>query len=291
MSNIKLGIIYVIIATLGYSLINIFMKLGINSGLNGLYITGTAFLISSLIFWIIIFATRRTTNFSYLYLNICAVASIGIYYFATKALNLVSASLYTIIFFTYPIFTIILSRIFFKNRISKIKLLSLIISMFGLCLTIGIFQEGLIKFSTLGAIYSLITALATSVYYISLQKALEKTDSIASNAYVFSITAVFCILYCVFTGQFTITPSVVQISYIVLLALISFTLAATFMVKGISMVGADTASIVNLFQPPITLILAYIIFKDHMTFVQIIGGILILASLFVLGMEKGEKPA
>ena len=282
---------YVAIATIGYSFATIFIKLGINSGLDGLYISGTAFLLATIIFWFIVFIRKRKLHFSLLYLNICAFANIVIYYFQTKALETLSVSLFIIIYFTYPIFVLVFSSLIYKQKTSKNKLFALIFSICGLILSIGLLQECSVKISTFGVIFSLLASFANSCFFISLQKLLKDDDAITSQAYIFSITTIFLIATCTVSGHWTINLSLIQLLYILLLSIVSLLLSAAFMAKGINTVGASTASIVNIFQPIITLTAARLLFGDSMTVLQMLGGVLIFIGLIIMILDKKDYVA
>jgi len=280
------GILYMIGASIGYGFLSIFIKLGINSGLNGLYISGVAFLLAAILLWSMVFISKKKIYLSLVFLNICAIANIAIFYFQVKAVQTISVSLFTILYYTYPFFIIIVSRFLLDQKVNKLKLLSLTLSIFGVVLTIGIFQNAFIKFSVIGIIYALLSAFSNSIFFISIQRALKENDDKTSLAYIYSVTTVVYLATCLFTGQLTNLPNVTQISYIILLAVVSFTFAGIFNAKGIELIGASTASIISLIQPIIVLVVANMIFGDLMTVMQMFGGVLIILSLVVTIFDK-----
>lgn len=283
------GIIYVIIATLGYSLVTIIIKLATNTGMDGNFTTGIVFIIAAVIFGIITMVKKYEIRMPSLYLNICVIATIGVFFFTVKALERISVSLNTVLYFTFPIFIVLLNVFLFRQKISSRNLISLVFSICGLILSIGILQITSVKFNVFGIIYSLLASFSNAVYFISIQRALKKAKSTVCLSYIYFLTSAFLLGFCAITGEWTYRLNASQILIILTFAIMLTVIPSSFMTKGIEIVGAATASIVNLLQPICTIIVAKLLFGDSMTISQTLGGLLVFVGLILLVTDK-ESP-
>lgn len=289
MNKRLVGIIYVIIATLGYSLVSVIIKLATNTGMDGNFTTGIAFIIAAVIFGIITVIKKYEIGIPSLYLNICVVATIGVFFFTIKALESISVSLNTVLYFTFPIFIVIINVFLFRQKISSRNLISLVFSIGGLILAIGVFKIASVKYNIAGIIYTLLAAFSNAVYFISIQRALEKAKNTVCLSYIYFLTSIFLVLYCLITGGWTYSLNVNQILIVLTFAILLIVIPSSFMTKGIEIVGASTASIVNLLQPICTIIVAKLLFDESMTISQTFGGLLVFIGLILLVTDK-ESP-
>lgn len=291
MNQRLVGIIYVIIATLGYSLVAIIIKLATNTSMDGNFTTGISFIIAAVIFGVITVIKKYEIRIPSLYLNICVVATIGVFFFQIKALESMSVSLNTVLYFTFPIFIVLLNVFLFRQKISSRNLISLVFSICGLILAIGIFQIASIKYNIIGVIYTLLAAFSNAVYFISIQRALEKAKNTVCLSYIYFLTSIFLVGFCLITGGWTYNLNVNQILIILTFAILLIVIPSSFMTKGIEIIGASTASIVNLLQPICTIIAARLLFDESMTVSQFLGGLLVFIGLIILvtGKESSEN--
>jgi hypothetical protein len=74
--------------------------------------------------------------------------------------------------------------------------------------------------------------------------------------------------------------------YICELAVVSGILPVIFLYKGISMVGADKASIVATSELPITILMSFFVLGERMGLIQLAGIILIMCSIIILQYEE-----
>jgi drug/metabolite transporter (DMT)-like permease len=87
-----------------------------------------------------------------------------------------------------------------------------------------------------------------------------------------------------FRFDFEFTPNL--LIYACELGVISGILPVVFLYKGISLLGADKASIVATTELPITIILSYFVLGEKMELVQLFGIVMIMFSIIILQKEE-----
>ena len=66
----------------------------------------------------------------------------------------------------------------------------------------------------------------------------------------------------------------------------STVLALTFLLAGITRVGATTASLISTLEPLFTVVLAILLLQESLSGVQFVGGALILAAVIGLNLSS-----
>lgn len=227
------------------------------------------------------------------YKDLLAVGAIGIslyFYFENSSMLYLPTSIAGILIATIPIFTMISDAIFYKVAIPKIKWIGVVLSIFGVYLIVSnqeigigadrsIFLTGLAMM--IGAIFSWI------VYAMFMKKLSYKYDSLTITCYQ-SIVGALCFLPFSFGEEILWS----QIDFVIILNLIFLSVICSAMAFlgynfAVAKIGASESSIYLNLMPIVTMIAGVLIFKERLGYMQIVGSILVLASIYIV--EHGLK--
>jgi drug/metabolite transporter (DMT)-like permease len=209
----------------------------------------------------------------------------------TYGLTMLSPTLVAVIIATIPLFAPIVAFFMLKERISRMNILGIIVSMLGVMLVI--YNPGVgLKGSFWGILLIFIAVFAAVFYAATLRKISShyKTVNIIFYQSIFGL--VFFIPTFFITDLSTIET--LKISYksleaLLMLAIFASVLAFVLFAGVVRKVGvAKTNVFVNLI-PVFTAIFSYLFFKHYLSFNQWIGIAIVVSGLFVSQLSKRKK--
>lgn len=185
----------------------------------------------------------------------------------------------TTIHFMYPIFVIIESIIFFKEKVSPIKCLSVVLCTVGILLLYS--GDSSINFTGIGLAF--LSSITYSFYVMYLDKSgLKSMHPIKLTFYLCLVASVVMFIFSILTGSFTIWLS--SLGWILTSILsIAMTLGAvTLLNMGISIIGSQNAVILSTFEPITSMIIGILIFGVNFCIRIFIGCILVLIAVILI---------
>ena len=199
------------------------------------------------------------------------------------------ASVTTALIYTSPIFVMLLSAVIFKEKITRVKVMAVLLAVAGCALTAGVLSESY-RTPLLIAAGSILAGFCYSTYSIFAKFATRKYDSLTMTAYAFLFAAIF-------TVPFGHVPEALHLMklhpQLILLALgkSALTSAAPYFLYtwGISRIEAGRAAVFATMEPLVSCTLGIVVFKEAANSAKIIGIILILSSVILLNLKKVEK--
>lgn len=212
-----------------------------------------------------------------------SIVFFNVMYFLT--INTLNLSVAAILLYTGPFFVVLLSSLFFKEKLTKLKILVLIIASIGCSLTVGV-ANGIGNVSAIGILTGLLSGLGYGLYSIFGKIALRKYSSYTVTFYTFLVASVslsiFCIDYNFLQGFSNPLVIVFSIGLGIISTLAPFILYTT----GLLNVEAGKASIMTFSEPVVATIIGILIFRDVITISGIIGIIMIFMALVLLNIRK-----
>lgn len=285
-TNMKKGILYTMLSALMFGVAPILAKGTYSGGSNGINTAFLRGLLSLPILYIIlrkngvnimltknelkqillvaVFGTAATTNLLYM------------------AYGYISVGMATTIHFIYPIAVILINTLFFKEKISKTKIIALILASFGV-LTFLDFNS---KNGIIGIAMAVLSGL-TYAYYIIF---IEKTE--LKNMYFFKLSFYLCIVMVIesgivggILGNITFDLSLKAWIYSFLVSICTSVGAVTLLNLGIKYSGASTAAILCTLEPITSVILGILILGESISLSKIIGIVFILGSVMLINIS------
>lgn len=204
----------------------------------------------------------------------------------TTALNL------SLISITFPIFILILSRFFYREPVTIVKAIGILLVAAGVVILItkGRLSTLLTINFAIGDIWMLIAALVFAFYSILLK---NKPKGISTGAFQYT-TFILGLLFLLpfFLWESALTPPVSFTTNIVLAILyvgvISSLIAYFLWNKAIEIVGPSKAAVIYYTSPLFSGFLAFLFLNEAISMVHLYSAILIIAGILTANYESGR---
>ncbi|MEL6306856.1 MAG: DMT family transporter [Chloroflexota bacterium] len=297
LSNRQIGILWVLLAALGYAFLPIFTRFIYQfSDLQPTDVALWRFIFATPAIWLIVYINRNSKRQQNLKPDepkqVLRMFALGLLY-ATSALTVffglqyIEASLYIIIFYTYPAMVAIIN-VFLGEKLRPIAWLALALTLTGVILTVpdlSLAGDDVI----LGLGIALLNALSVAVYFVIVSREMPKVSSVMrGTAYVITGTLIVLLFTLPFFGlQLPPTPLV----FAMLLGMGTLSTAMPIFVinLGIERIGVTQASIIITIEPLMTLVLAVSLLGEIILPVQWLGAAFIIAGVIILEIRPKEK--
>lgn len=278
------GMFFVIVSAIAFGAIPIFAKAAYNAGSDPISVLFFRFLIASIVMVPSIAVRKIPFPRGRFLLGLMLMGGIGYVgqsfcYFT--ALTMASAGLVAILLYLYPAIVTILSTLLFKERITGLKILALILALTGTVLTIGLGGGG----SLLGIALAMTAPFIYSAYILAGSK-ITKEVGILSSSTVVMISASFVFGALIAVRGLNMPQTLVGWGGVLAIALISTVIAIITFFAGLKRVGPTNASMLSSFEPITTVVLAAIVFGEKIGLMRIMGGVLILIAVILLAKSE-----
>lgn len=203
------------------------------------------------------------------------------------AIGLIPTGIATTLFFTYPVFTALLSWKFFSQRPTFLRWLVMGIILIGCVLVIPQSSGNHSNHTIMvGILASVSSGVVYAFYNVIAQKCLEKFHPVPFTWISFASTLVLSGVSLMFwpvpTAQLNWTPLWIGSIFSGLVSFIGHILNNL----GIRMIGATTASIIGSSSPALTAMVAWITISETLNLTQIMG---IAVVTFGIALLSGES--
>ncbi|GAA0123573.1 DMT family transporter [uncultured Clostridium sp.] len=285
------GVIYAMLSSIGFGFMPIFTKIAYNNGLNPVTVVALRFLVASILLlgYFIIFKVNFKINKK----QFIILMIIGVLGYSTTALtlflsyNYIAVGLATTMHFIYPALVTILSFIIYKEKLSKYKIISLVLSLIGIYVLVGVDIGGI---SLKGSCLALFSGLSYATCVVSMgNKALDGLDNKIITFYLSVFSAIAMLFYGGIKGELITIFNIYSILAVLGVSIISTILAIILFLHGVKIIGTSNAAILSTFEPIVGVIMGIIIFKEVLTKELFLGSILIISSVIILSCSVNNK--
>lgn len=291
----RISAIFIIVAGICWGIIGIFSKALYNLNFTSIEITflrSVITVVSLLIYVLITNVNKLSVRIKDLWIFLCtgilSIVFFNVMYFIT--IRLTSLSMAAILLYTAPCFVMIMSSIFFHEKITKQKLLSLFLALLGCILTTGIFhglfsKSGLNTISYLGILTGICSGLGYALYSIFGKIALKKYDSLTVTTYTFLFATLFLLPFIMNNSFITKLQNPKAIYNSIGIGIISTLLPFTLYTLGLKHTDPSKASVMAFIEPMVATIVGIVIFKEGLKISNILGILLIFTSICVVNIK------
>ena len=295
-NNALVGVLCVLLATLGLSLKAIFIKLIYlqNPGIDAISILALRFIVALPLFLLLLYFVPATTaNISFNkhhFVVFLLLGTVGFYLSAIldfSALAYIPASLERLILFLYPTFVVIIILFIRPGEITRLLILALMICYLGVAAVFYeqslAFTPGLIK----GSLLVLAAAIIFATYTVSSVKYIKHFGAIRFTAYAMIASTIATLVHVITVhGVDFLMQSFSTYVLIVPMAIFSTVMPLILMAEGVKRVGASRASIMSTTGPVITITLAVILLDEAFGSMQAVGGVMIVLGVYFVAKSK-----
>lgn len=278
------GYLAVIISGIIFGCMPLLAKIVFNNGGNPINLVFWRFFISIFPLYIIL---KRNKNVSLMIskMEIKQVIILGVFGLSATTVtlflsyNYISTGMATTLHFVYPIFVIIGYSVFYKEKISPIKLISVV-----LC-TLGIFllYDGNSSASIIGIIYALLSGVIYAFYVLYIDKSGLKTMNPIKLTMYLSIVGSFAMLiFSLASGSFTMKLNLTGWLFTIILSIVVSLGGVSLLSVGIKLIGPQSSSILSTLEPITSVVIGAAIFEEVLGLRGIIACGLILISVILI---------
>ncbi len=278
--------INLIIAMLIYGSIGIFVKkLSVTSS----QISFVRGVIGSIFLFIYGFVITKNISFKRIKKNIIILIPLGIalganWTFLFEAYKYTTVSTATICYYMAPVIVMILSFFLLKEKITLKKILCIIGAVIGMVLITGSGSLSFQKGELMGIFYGLVAAVLYA-FIVIFNKFLKDISGVERTLVQLFISAVVMGVYVFFTDGFSnfYSLSVKSVDFFVLLILgvVHTGFAYLLYFTSIGNLKSQTAAVLSYLDPVSAIIFASVFLNEEMSFIQIVGALLVLLSTII----------
>ena len=297
MSNRQIGLIAVTFSIAGYALLPILTRFIYQySSLQPTDIAIWRFIFATPAIWLVIWARdarkaekpKRSDSRR----QILRMMALGLFYTCATlcaffGLQYIPASLYTVLFYTYPAMVALMSLIL-GQKLRLMAWVALAFTIFGVILTVpdlSISGEN----TGLGLLIAILNAAVVAIYFVIISYEMPKMSSVSRGAaWVITGTLIILLLLIPFFG--IRLPDNLQ-TWGLLIAMATWSTAMPIFVINVAIqkLGVSQASIISTSEPIATMILAMILLNEVISPIQWIGAIFIISGVIILEIRPKKQ--
>lgn len=219
------------------------------------------------------------------YFLICGLSILVLNLCYNYSINTITLSLAAILLSTAPVFVLIFEYFLFKERITPIKIASVIFVLIGCTLVTGLIEESSIDISLIGIIVGFGSAIFWAVYIVSSRKVIDRGN------HTFTIFFYSLVIITIVTIPFTDFNQIANFLsldifhntlFLLIHSLVSFALPYVLITISLNHMDAGTTIILSSVEPIAALIFGMIFYSEIPTGLMIIGVIITLIALIIL---------
>lgn len=290
----KLSYFLIIISAALWGLVGIFVKGLYVLNLSSMEIVALRALNAALILVIFAFIKNRslfkiklrdipyfigTGLFSFVFFNWC-------YFIAIENTSLSTAA---ILLYTAPAFVMVLSWILFKEKMTRAKTISLILTFTGCVCVTGYLQNAGQRISISGLLAGLGAGFGYALYSIFGKYALKKYTPYTVTLYTFIFAGISSIPFMEFNKLLPLVLNGEVLSKSMYLGLFSTVLPFTFYTKGLSNIDSGKASIIATLEPVVAMLVSVFLFREQITFGKLLGILLVIFAILIVSYDTPDN--
>ncbi len=197
--------------------------------------------------------------------------------------------------YTGPAFVTIMSFFIFKEALTKVKLLSLLITLVGTCLVVGILPVNVGSIHIGSILFGLGAGLGYAMYSIFSKFALRKYSSLQITTFTFIVAGISLLPFFPYKEKLHILLNPNVLLYAFGLGLLPTAFAYIIYTYGLQQTEASKASILTTVEPVVATLLGIFVFQEHFSIIQLLGmtciiGAVILIQIFTAKPHQQLSP-
>lgn len=283
--------IYIILAGCLWGIIAIFVNVLTNLGCSSLECVAIRVSFAAIILFFYLLVTDKKKlriqwkDIGYfLGTGILSIVFFSFCYF--KAIEVIGgAAVPALLLYTAPIFVMVMSALFFKEKITMKKMISLVATFIGLGFVTGAFTGGE-KISVIAFWFGIGSGFGYALYSILGKFVAEKYDAVTITMYTFIVASLVAIPFSGITNHLLLFVSIKGCTAAIGLAFFSTALPFLLYTKGLQGIEAGKAAILATVEPFVAAIVGTVIFKESFDFPKIVGMLMILFAIVYLNVGK-----
>ncbi|MBE6635383.1 MAG: hypothetical protein E7617_04205 [Ruminococcaceae bacterium] len=290
----KAAFIYIVIAGIFWGTSGIFVNLLAPYGFSSFQMTAVRALVSFSAMAIYTLITdRRLFRLKlaelpfYLLLGLSLFGTAVCYY---SSMQMASVSVAVVLMYTAPIYVMIFSVAFLGEKISPMKLISVVLMLIGCCLVSGII--GGMRFHIGGILIGALSGIIYALYNITAKISFRReSHPQTATLYAFltmTVVAAFFSEPITLSQRVAVAPAE-TIALFIGLGICTFVIPYFLYNLAMKELPAGTASALGIIEPMSATIFSVLIFKEEIGWLSFSGIIMILVAVVLLGLSENRR--
>ncbi|MEB4594983.1 MULTISPECIES: DMT family transporter [Bacillus subtilis group] len=248
----------------------------------------TAFLSSSIgfLFLTLVFINKRK-SFSWqkikscgIFLFLSGIALGGNWIFLYQSYEYTTLTNATLGYYFAPVFVMLLSPIFLKEKLSFKKVICIFVAVLGMMFIVGNGVSASGREDLIGIILGLIAAAFYAALML-LNKFIKEMNRLEVTIIQLLVTALILLPYVLITeGLNMLSVSSSSIPFIIFLGIVNTGIGFWLFFSGMEKLKGQSIAVLSYVDPFVAILISGLILQEQFTLLQIIGGILLLGSTF-----------
>jgi drug/metabolite transporter (DMT)-like permease len=215
----------------------------------------------------------------------------GLFYTAQSltyflALRTLPASLVVLIAYIYPSLVVVAGWLFLRRALSAWHGVALVVSFAGVAMLVG--------GATFQITWALVLAIASPVVYTGYilvgERVMGSAPALAASAVIMTGAAAAFSILAVLAGQFALPQTARGWMVVVGIALVPTMVAISLFLAGLPRVGSARAALLSTWEPVVTVLLAVVLLGDRLSWIQLLGGVLVLLAVITVQLTRSVEP-
>lgn len=221
-----------------------------------------------------------------------ALSGLGLLFLASSltlyvSFRLMAVGVASTILFVYPVMTAAIMALFFKERVTLVTAISIVLSFIGVALLYWSPQGGTLLAA--GVALVLASALTYAIYIIVMNRAKLDMSSFKINFYVLIYCALGNLLVALLSSKGIQVPATMSSwFYVGWLAVVPAILALVMMVYAAKYIGSTPTAIMGALEPLTAVMIGIFLFGEQFSIRLLIGIILIFSSVFLIALQSNK---
>ena len=284
----------IILAGIFWGSMGIFVrKLG-TYGFTSVQIVAIRITLAALVFSIVLFIRDRS-GFRitlrdlplFLGLGFGSILFFTVCYFT--AITIMPLSTAAILLYTSPIWIMLMSMLFFREKLNRVKLIALALAFAGCVLVSGISGEGI---TLIGLLIGLGSGIGYGLYSILGTIALRRYSPYTVTTYTFLFAAAGSWLVCGPADMISKFTAAADLPFLLffccLTALVTAVIPFLSYTLGLRTVEASRAGILATIEPMVATLIGILVFAEPLTLLSGLGILLILTAVVLLNRKQNQ---
>ena len=281
-----IGILLIAISAASFGTLAIFGRYAYNDGMDIYTVLFLRFGISASFMTVILLLRKEHFPRGRILAQLVGMGALGYVgqsFMYLTAIKYASTGLVALLLYLYPMFVFILSAIVLHENITRVKIIALVLTLFGAALTVGPVSGQLI-----GALMAITAALIYSIYIIVGTGVMKHVTAVQSSTVIFASAGAVYGLLAFANGAHLPASNSGWLAMLGIIVVSTIIPVVTFL-AGLERVGPTNAAMLSTIEPVVTVFLAAWLFGDKLLPIVMVGGGLILVAVILLTRAELSK--
>ena len=292
------GTFLIILAGIFWGSMGIFVRgLGNLAGFTSIQIVSLRLTVAAIIFTLMLLR-KDVKGFKIALKDVPLFLGLGlgsVLFFATcyfTAIQMMTLSVAAILLYTSPIWVMLMSLLFFREKMTNNKLLALVVSFLGCILVSGI-GSGETNVTISGILIGLGSGIGYGLYSILGTIALHRYSTYTVTTYTFIIAATGSVFLCSLPDLWHKITVCSRKPYLCILIILTGLVTAVIpflcYTSGLEQIEASRAAILATIEPMVATLIGVVVFHEYLTIMSEIGIICIITAIVLLNLRLSQS--